>query len=493
MRQVFIKEFSCFTPIGLADRLDLDASCAYECVADLMSRGVLKFRADNKRGEYEIDDGGDIAGKYQFVYVGLVIYKGTVIVVYPKYMDEEGLANDIINPDTRMKIQQIFRVLRKYGGSYSDIAAISEEGMRANDRIALMLTLLEMYGEYGVYSNYVRTLRQNGYGEISWERTVAMHQPYISRNEPIYFDYETVESTCDTSDYITRLHRCVLTACSKFMQESGIAEFLALDEVELSDDELEDFGDLGQVNYRLDGERGVQFVTWKQDVIDLLKRFVNDDEPVVQTDEVVCLGTSSFYHVWETACKVGFNDLLGKPVGKIGIKLSDTWRSCGHETLLNIMPRPQWTHFVLEDGTEREVGCGVVDTLIPDTVSIWNSADGRRLFGIFDAKYYVPNLGDKVKGQPGVESVTKQILYQRAYRDFITAHEFDKVVNVFLVPSDEKAFVRMGHVAFPGVFDVPEMPFADGVDMWKVPAERIWLSLLKGKPLPDDILARVYG
>ena len=37
--------------------------------------------------------------------------------------------------------------------------------MGANDRLALMLSLLEMYDEYGVYSNYVRTIADNGSGQ----------------------------------------------------------------------------------------------------------------------------------------------------------------------------------------------------------------------------------------------------------------------------------------------------------------------------------------
>ena len=40
-----------------------------------------------------------------------------------------------------------------------------------------------------------------------------------------------------------RLHRAVLTECSKFMQDSGLASLLALDEVWLTDATVEDFGD----------------------------------------------------------------------------------------------------------------------------------------------------------------------------------------------------------------------------------------------------------
>ena len=128
-------------------------------------------------------------------------------------------------------MRQVFRVLRKSGGSYASIAAATEEGMGANDRLALMLSLLEMYDEYGVYSNYVRTIAGQRVGQ---HQLGAHHRgrtfPSVRDGRPIYFDYKTVETDADASDFVTRLHRAVLTECSRFMQESGLAQLLALDE-----------------------------------------------------------------------------------------------------------------------------------------------------------------------------------------------------------------------------------------------------------------------
>lgn len=154
--------------------------------------------------------------------------------------------------------------------------------MRANDRLALMLMLLEMYDEYGVYENYVKTLADNGPGGINWERTIAANLPFMSNGRPIYVDYKTVESDQDAADFVMRLHRAVLTERSKFMQDSGLASLLALDEVWLTDATVEDFGDADFIAYRLERERAVQFITWKQDVIDLLLRYVTDDDSTVR-------------------------------------------------------------------------------------------------------------------------------------------------------------------------------------------------------------------
>lgn len=61
-------------------------------------------------------------------------------------------------------------------------------------------------------------------------------------------------------------------------------------------------------------------------------------------------------------------------------------------------------------------------------------------FFILDAKYYNAQLAPGVapKGQPGIESITKQYLYQLAYQKFITDHEFKSVKNCFLMPTENQ-------------------------------------------------------
>ena len=67
---------------------------------------------------------------------------------------------------------------------------------------------------------------------------------------------------------------------------------------------------------------------------------------------------------------------------------------------------------------------------------------------IFDAKYYNAHLEVEMmpKGQPGIESVTKQYLYQLAYQKFINEHQFDGVYNCFLMPTEEVLIVDKGAV-----------------------------------------------
>lgn len=92
-------------------------------------------------------------------------------------------------------------------------------------------------------------------------------------------------------------------------------------------------------------------------------------------------------------------------------------------------------------------GCGDVNTLIPDVIGIHGDGAGGRAFCIYDAKYYTPSLRPgAAKDVPGVESVTKQVLYQSAYGDFIRDNGFSSVANVFLVPTHEAEARLMGRV-----------------------------------------------
>lgn len=62
-------------------------------------------------------------------------------------------------------------------------------------------------------------------------------------------------------------------------------------------------------------------------------------------------------------------------------------------------------------------------------------------------------------GQPGIESVTKQYLYQLAYQKFITEHGFSVVKNCFLLPTEnstieDKGEVRLEMLANIGLQDI---------------------------------------
>lgn len=83
--------------------------------------------------------------------------------------------------------------------------------------------------------------------------------------------------------------------------------------------------------------------------------------------------------------------------------------------------------------------------LISDLISIVN-VDGNYQFIIFDAKYYNIQLerNKKLRGQPGIEFITKQYLYQLAVQPFLEAHQINMVWNCFLMPTASSEIVLKG-------------------------------------------------
>ena len=140
-------------------------------------------------------------------------------------------------------------------------------------------------------------------------------------------------------------------------------------------------------------------------------------------------GTNSFHTLWEAMCSDVFDNQYKKPLTSLGIELKPDFNESAM-TLQDLIKKPHW----------QATNCQGVDaekTLRPDYVSVLkNENGGHSHFVIMDAKYYNIELdANHVSGQPGVEDVCKQYLYQLSYDKFIRDHELTPI-NVFLSPSD---------------------------------------------------------
>ena len=348
-----------------------------------------------------------------------------------------------------------------------------------------MVRLLLLYDEYGMYSNFEETRVPNGPGVIDWQRTIDMETPVISSGTPIYLDLWTRKTRRNEYDLVTRLHWAILSECSRFLTDSGLSVLLSIGTVELTDESPTDIGEPEYLLWVIDRERAGQFVTWKQDVLDLMRAYLSERGADADRGRVLRLGTTSYYHAWEVACKAAFGDLLGHRLRELPIALANGWHERRSETLLQIIPRPLWKR-------AQDMGdAGDVDTLIPDTIA-FAETDGRSLFCIYDAKYYALNERGKIKGQPGVESITKQFLYQSAYQGFVEDHGFDGVVNTFLVPTENDEPKLLARVSFPGVMSGAtgaSEKFSDHIDVWALPAHEVFDCYLRRRKLDPTICA----
>ena len=471
MKPVMVRELRPFSLTWLADVLGCTVARAKTLVGDMMARGIVRYRTGKKADPEEADvENAAPSEVYQFRFVGLVMAEGAVIIVYPKYFHDRIPVID--------ELRLIMRVLKRDAG-IAVLASLEDTDEGTSDKLSVMLALLELYGEYGEYSNYVEDRELNGNGSIDWNRTIDGHLPVLSNGRPIYMEYETRKTYRDDSDFITRLHRAVLTECSRKFGEVGIDKLLSLDEVCLSDEDIETFGDVEMLGWRLERERAAQFLDWKLLTLDLLERYLLLRESEVRSDEVQALGTTSFYHLWEEACKTALGDALGKRLGALGLTLEGKWAADSRKKLIEIIPRPLWERW-RGDGFAEPEG---TDTLIPDAIAIANGPDGERLFCICDAKYYVPSANGKMEHQPGLESVAKQFLYQSAYREFIEACGFDRVVNAFLVPGTVDRPELMARVSFPGVIAEEDKPLDNFINMLMLQAEVVFEAYLRGEIL----------
>lgn len=81
-------------------------------------------------------------------------------------------------------------------------------------------------------------------------------------------------------------------------------------------------------------------------------------------------------------------------------------------------------------------------TFIPDLVTFHED-----IFIILDAKYYNIKFEENtLTGEPGLESITKQYLYELAYHEFIGSCGFKCVKNGFLFPTYDSEVNNKGYV-----------------------------------------------
>lgn len=482
MRRVYFRELKPYSLRLIAKEFGTDLDGAKRVIGRLMERAVVRYRRINAPDGVDLSDEADAKPDelYVFDYVGMAMLGDLVLVIYPKYF-RERMPNDV-------EISQLFCVLRR-DSRRSDLISLIGDNRRAPDRLPIMLALLDLYAEYGEYSNYVDGRELNGGGVIDWNRTIGGHLPFIKDGRPIYVEYETRKTLRDESDFITRLHRAVLAECSRDLKAAGVAELLSLDVnmTFLSDENVSDFGDVAALEWRLGRERGTQFVDWKIAVLELLAKYLLNRENDADDYGVEVIGTTSFYHLWEEACKTALGDRLNVRLDRLGISLADGWEDKRSSTLLGIIPHPEW---------ERWRGRGYenaeeTDTLIPDTIS-FVGGDGKGVFCIYDAKYYVPSLSGRMRRQPGLESVAKQFLYQAAYRPFVEDHGFDAVINAFLVPTCDDEPRKLARVSFPKVMGKAEPPFSNYIVMWALPAREVFDAYLRGERIDDGVLRTVW-
>lgn len=410
---------------------------AYGVVKAVHSTPLQLDLSELSDGDLQITDETAESGDcyYVFTYVGVLTLGNRIVKCFPKYI------SDLHNLDSDMK--QVLKVLRRYSAKEQIINLYNGDGQSSSfNLLAVMLFLMNDYLVNGPYTNAEDIIEINGEGPILWEQTIDRSFTIISNNRPYYVDLYTHRSVDDETDFFHRLHKSVVTECSRQLKDAGLLHLFDMVENDVSDEPVADFGDADYVLYRLQSELSVQYNTHKQTVLKTLYAYLANRRTLAENQGVSMYGTTTFHTVWEKVCAEVFSNKLNYQLRHLPLKQGVAPGYEPTDRLIDIIGKPKWTRCIPNESTFTKEAD---ETLIPDFITV-TQIDGRQAFIIFDAKYYCIRLepGKPVRNQPGVGDVTKQYLYQLAYKEFVEAHSIDTIRNCFLMPTQEAGVIKFG-------------------------------------------------
>ena len=471
----FVREQKRYTQKDLCRILKNLEEKAIPLIRKLKEFGVLKAvkASDIQRDMSDLQDEdievvdvevGEDEFLYVFTFVGVIVVAGCVLKCYPKYLLRADQPRD--------ELRQVLKVLEKYNTKEQIVRMFNDSSeSSAFNLLAVLLFLLQDYYENGVYSNTEDIIESNGSGEILWDKTINETFTLLANNRPYYIDLQTKKRVTDDYDYFKRLHECVLTKASAELRDAELLDLFEITGVDLTDETLDDFGEDEYILYRIEKELNTQFNTRKQLLLKTIYAYIAQSGSLYDTDCLSLFGTNSFNLVWEGICADIMDNQLDVRLGVLQLPIQLNPEYDKKQKLIDLIEKPLWS----------ATGKTAADTLIPDLVSI--SGDQ---FIIFDAKYYNAQLepDNPPKGQPGIESVTKQYLYQLAYQKFINDHGFSDVKNCFLMPTENCEIEDHGEASM-------EMLSSLGLQNIKVrllPADMVYDHYLSGRKMDIKML-----
>ena len=411
----------------------------------------------------------DGACYYVFTYVGVIIAGNCIIKCCPKYLTH--------TEEPVPEMRQVIQVLQKYA-SKEQLVRLYNESEQANsfNLLAVMLFLLMDYHENGAYASSEEIVERNGEGEILWEKTINEGFSVIRNNKPYYTEYFTRKTVDDEQDYFFRLHRCVVSECSRQLEDADLLSLFDLPDANLCEDPLSDFGETDYILYRLQNELNVQFSTRKLLLLKALYAYIANQQTLSRDGGISMYGTTAFHLVWEDVCACVFNNRLQTPLGQLPISLAEGYDK--HARLFTLIAPPKWSRTDL-DG--RPFTKTASDTLVPDIINVT-----AECLTILDAKYYCPQIEkDKpLRGQPGVGDVTKQYLYQLAFAGFIKDHGIAEVKNCFVMPTEGDKVVSLGKAVMDILSNIP----LQDIQVRKAPASVLYDHYLRNATMDVSYL-----
>jgi hypothetical protein len=407
---------------------ELESSLKEEDIQQLLKNGVMSV-ISNK-------------AYYSIQFVGLVFLGKKTLAILPKFLEDE----DIDKPKTIKLILKVLSTYEKFSDKFKnrddDYLIVNLESDQVSDFFVANF-LLNDFVKNGYYTKSTTTLKKNGEGEISWEKTISDITPILSNRVPYYFDTYNFNKDNDILNKVILLHKWVI---KEFYDE--FADLLGL-RVNI-DRSIPDIGEIWSqqfINSLLDKELRTTYSDNKILVLKALKTFFNKSS-FFQKRRTTLFGTRNFQNVWEHICSFVFKN--------------------EYINYQEEIPRPKWENLLDNKINEEK------RTLKPDVIRNFNS-----YLLILDAKYYNIKFDQKdLIGNPGVEDVVKQLIYEKALQ---TGSGIIKR-NAFLFP--KKLDIKFN------LFGTVKMDFISlkPINLIYLSYEEVFNLYVKRKPYSNDTL-----
>ena len=474
---VYIKEQKRYAKQELCELFQCDENKINKCLKELQYYGIIK-KVKNDLSQKDLTDLNDFEIEindslinnvyYIFTFVGIIIYGYIVLKCYPKYIEE-------VQPYEEMK--EILKVLETYSSSEQELKIFNGTSDYSSfNLLAVILYLLQDYYENGIYTHREEVAELNGEGSIDWNKTISDCFVIVKDGLPYYVNYHTKRSINNEFNYLTRLHKFILTECTRQLNDIELIGLFDYDLLYLSDEKFEDFGGRDYILCKLQNEINIQFNARKLYLLKALYVYISQQKTLSNKTCISLFGTRNYNLVWEKVCAEVFDNKLNCPLDTLILpcSLKKEYKSL---KLLDVIDKVQW-YGKREDNSYFEKES--FKTLRPDIVSIDN-INGKSIFVIFDAKYYCMQLEENIilYGQPGVSDVTKQYFYQLSFMQFAKEHKFEIVNNCFLLPTDKNETMELGYVKM----DLFKKLGLNDILIFQVPARIIYHYYLENKQI----------
>ena len=356
---------------------------------------------------------------FYFKFVGICLVNNIVIKIIPKYFQKEEECD----------FKKILKLLIEY--SARETLTVKEEAFLSfniNDNNENLLTLIKFlvddYFYNGLYLKKEKRNFLNGFGEIDWNKTIEQNKVLFNqKNQPIYTEIQTTESTINYNENITKVHKSILNECFDLLKEIKLLDLFAY-QVEFFDIE-ENFDN----DFKLDiltRELSMQFEDRKTNLLKSMINFINRKNDSKDDVQLTLYGTKYFYIIWEKVNSYVFNNEykeLSKHISKI-----------------------QWENNLIkkELDTNQEV------KIKPDILKRYKDLKQNIDLIIIDAKYY--NIHSEHK--PSSYDVIKQYVYELAFnysKEKNKEFNIKSIYNIFLYPNHyhcDKKYACFGQAKF---------------------------------------------